>query len=121
MKHLDGPIDGHGHSGVTDLESYLRVHARAIKAAGIPNVTLSDPVKAYVNHGRWVVDCVCRGAGLTSPEFGVSACFDCGRIYTGVTFPANHKDIERVLLQRSNKSNRNWVGETVDELTQESA
>ena len=77
MEKIVGPIEGHAHAGVTDVESYRDVHMRAARAAGKDVLEVDSDVYAYVNHGRWVVDCVCNGAGLTSPEFKMTCCFDC--------------------------------------------
>tara|TARA_R110000824_G_scaffold18243_1_gene72602 strand:+ start:3286 stop:3660 length:375 start_codon:yes stop_codon:yes gene_type:complete len=117
MEKITGPIEGHGHSGVTDVGSYKEVHARAMKSAGKDVFEVSSDVEAYINHGRWVVDCSCNGAGLTSPEFKVSCCFDCGRIYTAITFPKQRKKIEDTLVLRRDKAHRNWtVGESLSSL-----
>jgi hypothetical protein len=120
MEKITGPVEGHGHSGVTDLKSYKDVHSNAMKIAGKDIFEVVGDVDAYINHGRWVVDCVCNGAGLTSPDFGVTCCFDCGRVYTSVVFPRNRKKIEVVLLERKDKEQRNWkVGETLTNLKSE--
>jgi hypothetical protein len=108
MEKITGPIEGHGHSGVKDVKSYKDVHARVIKAAGKDVFEIASDVYAYINQGRWVVDCVCNGAGLTSPEFGVTCCFDCGRVYTSVVFPGNRGNIEKLLVLRKEKERRNW-------------
>lgn len=121
MDKITGPIEGHGHSGVTDRASYRAVHAKAMRAAEKEVFEVDSRVDAYVNHGRWVVDCKCNGAGLTSPDFGMTCCFDCGRVYIAVNFPNNRKQIERVLLLRKDTANRNWShGETVEYLSIES-
>jgi len=75
-------------------------------------------VKAYVNHGRWVVDCpreFCPTAHQVDTP-GLFACENCGA--TGeVEFPSYRRDVERVLGMRPVPQTRNWVpGETVDEL-----
>ena len=119
--HIEGPRDGHAHSGVTDTSSYRAVHTAVIERSEKKVREVSVPKQAYINHGRWVIDCECHGGGLTSPEFGISCCFDCGSVYKTVTFPKDYKKIERVLLKRSDKTNRNWSGETVDELSKEFA
>jgi hypothetical protein len=121
MDKITGPIEGHGHAGVTDITSYKKVHASAMQAAEKDVFEVMSEVEAYISHGRWVVDCVCHGAGFTSPEFKVSCCFDCGRMYTSVVFPKQRKQIEEVLLSRRDKENRNWIpGELVKELILES-
>jgi|TARA_R110000824_G_scaffold132891_1_gene295458 hypothetical protein len=122
MEKIAGPIEGHGHSGVTDVKSYKLIHARITKAAERDVLEVGNEVSAYVNHGRWVVDCACNGAGLTAPEFGLACCFDCGRVYTKVVFPKDRKQIEGALLVREDKETRNWIpGESVASLRKEKA
>ena len=120
MERITGPIEGHGHSGVTDVKSYREAHAKLMKSAGKDVFEVSSEVEAYINHGRWVVDCSCNGAGLTAPDFKLSCCFDCGRIYTTVKFPEQRKEIEKILVARRDKVRRNWtVGESLKSLERE--
>ena len=79
-------IDGHGNMGVTDEASYRKAHASHIqKKYEKPVVEVDTPVKAFINHSRWVVACECNGGCLTHPEHPVAACFDCGRVYTAAS------------------------------------
>ena len=114
---IHGPREGHGHAGVKDVDTYRAVHRAAMHHAEKTVQENSDPVAAVINHGRWVVNCACHGAGLSSPEFGCTCCFDCGTVYTQVIFPDHAADIERLLLARPEPASRNWTGETVAELT----
>lgn len=79
-------------------------------------------VPAYINHGRWVAECVCGGGMGAWRENPVAACMDCGRIY-GVEWPSDDDQIEaeRLLLERPRPENRNWVPwqETVEHLSVE--
>lgn len=70
-------------------------------------------VPAYVNHGRWVVDCPdCRNAQLackTDPRF---MCNECGNVAVGslwrpVIWPANVQGVESMLQNRP-VENQNW-------------
>jgi hypothetical protein len=80
---------------------------------------VSEPRDAYVNHGRWIVDCDCQGAGFASRAWKASCCFDCGAVFTGVKFPRNADQIEKALLKRQ-PVNRNWKrGETIKGLLAE--
>jgi len=121
MNKIAGPIEGHGHSGVRDVESYRAVHTAAMKRAEKDTHEVEAPQDAYVNNGRWVVNCTCNGAGLTSPSFKISRCFDCGRVYTHITFPKEAKKIEEALTARHDQSSRNWNGETLQQLLDENA
>lgn len=75
------------------------------------------PLKARVNHGRWIVDCECAGAELAFEE-GVFMCLSCfnlehGHKYRLVVFPKNRKAIELLLMGRP-VVNRNWeLGESL--------
>ena len=76
-------------------------------------------MNAYVNHGRWVVDCpepYCGGAGLAET---VLVCENCKRV-TQVVWPTNRTDIDRALVPRPVPQTRNWTpGETVEDLLKE--
>jgi hypothetical protein len=114
-----GPVEGHGHSGVTDVVSYRSVHRLAMQKAEKNVFEIDEPREAYINHGRWVVDCDCNGAGLTSTTFKLTCCFDCGRVYTSVTFPKDAEKIEDALLKRREQAQRNWKGETLKAILSE--
>jgi|TARA_R110002020_G_scaffold197348_8_gene398451 hypothetical protein len=119
MDLIHGPVEGHGHAGVSDVVSYIAIHEQRMAKVDKKPFEVSDPVHAYINHGRWVIDCECNGGGLTSPTFKLSCCFDCGRRYVNVVFPKNAKKIERELLKRRDQSNRNWHGESLRLLAKE--
>ncbi len=80
----------------------------------------SPPVRARVDHGRWIVDCECKGAVFAFDE-GIFMCSSCLNAehkhqYRHLIFPRNRKRIERILLERP-LDNRNWyLGETVTQL-----
>jgi hypothetical protein len=90
-------------------------------AAAVP------PVVAYVNHGRWVVDCECGDAGVVDPAWPDRGffCFGCYNIiHTGlprrVTYPMDGVRylVEGLLLLRPDPATRNWSpAETVGDLT----
>ena len=79
-------------------------------------------VRAYMNWGRWVVDCPagCGGAELASSN----RCASCGEEYR-VDFPPERQAIERLLALRPETkkgvaSHRNWrPGETLADLRRE--
>jgi hypothetical protein len=119
MDIIEGPIEGHGHAGVTDLDSYLEIHSRRMAKMEKSISEVDESVTAYINHGRWVVNCECNGAGLTSPDFKISCCFDCGRRYVNIVFPKNAKKIENELLKRREATNRNWTDEPLKVLALE--
>jgi hypothetical protein len=107
---IQGPCEGMAHSGVTNVDTYRAYH-RKVKSETREN---AEPQTAYINHGRWVVDCQCKGAGLTSRIMKIACCFDCGAVYTQIVFPRNAKSIENVLLKRPDLTTRNWKhGESI--------
>lgn len=71
-------------------------------------------VPAYVNHGRWVVDCPdCRNAQLACRTDKRFMCNECGNIAVGklwrpVEWPPNVQGIESMLENRP-LVNQNWV------------
>lgn len=113
---IHGPCEG--YADVIDRESYRDVHQRAMQAKGERVLEMTASRAAYVNWGRWVVDCECNGSGLSDRTIKQARCFDCGRVYN-VTFPKRAAQIEKVLLERPDPSTRNWAGETVQALLDE--
>ena len=88
-------------------------------------------VAAYMNHGRWVIDCpACNTGWLVRPETpsllvdgrgGVHHGCKCGDVLI-VQFPAEKMAIEEQVEKRPNLINRNWrAGETIADLRLENA
>jgi hypothetical protein len=87
------------------------------------------PVRAYVNQGRWIVDCPdCRGAEfvwLAGPP--IMLCASCwNQMIGGLWRPVALPDAETlatvtmILIDRPLALNRNWTpGETLTELANE--
>jgi hypothetical protein len=79
---------------------------------------LDTSAVAYVNHGRWVVDCptpYCNEAHLAGPV----TCDGCSQTYSS-RFPADAALIDAVLSRRVVVETRNWLpGETVQDLEAE--
>jgi hypothetical protein len=109
------------------LRAYRLQHHELPLFAPSGNITSELEAKAYVNEGRWVVDCPCEGcssAQLASFEEKLYFCADCGNAqvnhdYIPVTWPSQVEDIEAALAVRP-KENRNWeTGEKVDALREE--
>lgn len=105
----------------TDARSMIRARqqiARTVAAVGVADM---PPLRAYVNWGRWVVDCpFCNSAAFVW-EDGLFFCMDCkNRKVEGkpviVLFPSERYEIERLLNQRHGE-NQNWrPGETMEYL-----
>lgn len=85
----------------------------------------SAATPAYLNHGRWVVDCPdCNGAQLACRTDHRFMCNECGNVVIAglwrmVSWPADLDAIEAALAGRP-IHNQNWrPGETVDDLLAE--
>jgi len=116
---IKGPREGHDGAHLTDLSSYRAFHGQVMSRKTESPHVISEPRYAYINHGRWVVDCDCNGAGFASRVWKTTCCFDCGAVYTDIKFPRNAEQIEKVLLKRQ-PVNRNWKrGETIKGLLSE--
>lgn len=82
-----------------------------------------EPLKAYVNNGRWIVSCECGGAEYAWEEevFMCQSCWNArhGHKFRPAVFPSYRRQIEEVLELRL-LPNRNWYeSETVDDLKKE--
>ncbi len=91
-----------------------------LKDTGIDD---SSPLKAYVNHGHWLVKCECGGCEFAWEEgiFMCRSCWNAGHAhkFRMSIFPDERKEIEALLLRRP-IPNRNWFAhETVAELEAE--
>jgi len=79
-------------------------------------------VQARVNWGRWIVDCpspFCQSALAVFPGTPAFTCEDCGADGE-IQWPAEVRDISRLLAFRPNPMNRNWEpGETLHDLSDE--
>ena len=83
---------------------------------------VATDIHAYVNHGRWLVDCVCgNGVPVDRVDGPAEAvCFSCGAVWTGIVFPDERREIETLLTTRRWDTHQNWKpGETVDKLQRE--
>lgn len=82
--------------------------------------------RAYINHGRWVVECpVCGGGELALEKLEVCGIPTCGTQFE-VVYPEAPERVaaERVLMAREDPDTRNWRpdrGEQVLDLKAENA
>ncbi len=83
----------------------------------------TEPVEAYVNHGRWIAKCRwCDTGILTRPDWGVAYCAECGARYEKgfVKFPPNAEKIADLLCKRVRRENQNWDSrQSVEDLEKE--
>ena len=86
-------------------------------------------MNAYLNHGRWVVDCSADDCeAVLSIGRQICECRDesvcdhpsipCG-IETVAEFPDDRIEIDRLTMLRPRRRNRNWTTETVEALKAE--
>ena len=114
----------HGED-IVSREQYLALLAH--QGGPLPLLESQDSVPARINHGRWIVDCECRGAQLVYFSDLRTWCPRCGNVASGgawrqVAIPSNWRDIEQILNLRPELANRNWQpGETVEMLRNENS
>jgi hypothetical protein len=105
--------DIHDTHGV-DSRRYVEYIMKRAKKPIPTEVELSaSPVKAEINHGRWIVRCpFCNGAEMADKTDRCFFCLSClnknasGK-WLPVVFPDNIVEIEGVLLVRK-VDNQNW-------------
>jgi hypothetical protein len=101
-----------------------------------------DPVRAYVNHGRWIAACECNGAERVYPgelficgsehpnefltqralrKIGIKTLSpDLQAVAREVEWPAEKEQIEALLAERPDVTTRNWAaGESLEYLRRE--
>src|SRR5689334_1373498 len=92
------------------------------RAHGFPesaSVEVPTPITAYVDHGRWLIDCECGAANMVQPDWILAGCLACGAIHSHVVIPSDRSEGEAVLNARPREIQRNWWihrGETVEQL-----
>jgi hypothetical protein len=95
------------------VDSFLRsvVASRGVVRDGERADTVAETgktVAAFVDHGRWVAECECRGGMACSPHISYAICLDCGRRYR-IKFPSAKAIAEATeLLDERPEQNRNW-------------
>lgn len=126
-------IDGRTHFRAPLAEVVLHprsIHQRNAARYGVKLKDLTDvdetPIKARLNHGRWIAECPdCKGAEFVHVDEPLFLCANClnaavGNKWRTVTVPNNRVSIERIMLARPMPMNRNWKpGETLGRLKAE--
>ncbi len=101
-------------------EQYRRVFDLKCRERGFVPHTVSSPVRAYVNHNRWLIACECGAGNYADPTMATAYCLGCGAVHTSVVFPANVAALEAALIERPVPETRNWTtGETTVSLAAE--
>ena len=95
-------------------------HAAFVAQRQITPWPAKEPIRIYVNHGRWVGDCSCNSGIALADDHSRGYCFGCGAIYTHIVIPPDAREIERVLEMRPGFQHQNWSpSESLDELKRE--
>lgn len=65
------------------------------------------PVAAYINHGRWVIDCPnCASGAIVHPEWATTVCGECFRRYI-VIVPDDWETLEGLIWELP-RHRQNW-------------
>jgi hypothetical protein len=111
----------HVYKGLRGPGTLVAFHKAKLREHGLPaQHEEREQLVAYVNHGRWVVDCPC-GAGVAVDQAAPACCFQCGGVYPRILWPAE-RELQAIeaLLQERPRKNQNWEpGETPDKLRAE--
>ena len=112
--------------------AFLAVYRTKRKLGPLPNDDQIElrprysTVNAYINCGRWVVDCkVCRSAVVVDLEDLVFNCPICRgeNRWSRIVLPQRRTEIERILLNRPGyrdaAPSRNWTTESISVLRAE--
>jgi hypothetical protein len=94
---------------IRDFRSMLNAqHVDDLKARVGKTQNRTTKLDVYVNHGRWVADCLCGSGVACAPDSAEAVCLECGSVYR-VNFPPKRTitAVEKVLGSRP-ASKRNW-------------
>lgn len=106
---------------VINATEYRRAHLEWMTAAAGTLIDVLDVPPVYVTGNKWCVVCVGPScANRPVYGWGLACCFDCGRVYEGLTLPEDASEIDRLLTLRPHLSQRGWEpGQTLDDLRDE--
>lgn len=116
--------------GVRTPEEYRALQRSAIAngKTARPGLNWKEPWpsdrgrSAFVSGGKWIVICDCGNGPSADPEWRLALCLECGAVYEDVALPDDRAEIERLLLERAQVSNRHWHrAETVSDLARDNA
>ncbi len=111
-----------GSLRVQSVNDYRQWQAMSVALSNAKTWQSQEKAKAYVNFGRWLIDCVwCKKGVLTRPDWGVAFCATCGARYEQgmVIFPSDPR-IENALLLRPNPDTQHWDDrQTAEDLLRE--
>ncbi len=94
--------------------AFIARNAQALpgRYAAVHPHEVARALEAYINHGRWLVDCPCGNGVMTAPGWP-ACCYSCGAIYRDVHISADADQIE-ALLSRRPIAHQNWkAGESL--------
>lgn len=117
-----------GLERIAPAERIVAMYASQRKVAGA--VAKDVTVRAFVNHGRWIVQCpFCPSAQIACDADRRFWCVDChnqavGGAWLRVVWPSKRQRelIEALLLQRPDVRTRNWLPhERIEDVQREQA
>jgi len=122
---------GFPRPGIPSYLEFVAIYWERDQRTPLPDVQrVNGEVQAFVNHGRWIVECpngLCTNALVVSSSAPLFICAECaskenGGAWYRVTFPSDRTAIEAMLVKRPAANpvravNRNWYpDETVTDL-----
>jgi hypothetical protein len=124
-------IDGNQYFGADlgqVIDGMMKRNAQrwGVTIPAITKIAPGQPLYAFINHGRWCVSCPdCSGGEYVWLDSPVTMCQSCWNAavngkWRRVVIPGNRVLIERVLMHRPVRQNRNWYPfETLADLQRE--
>lgn len=116
-------LDGLRPQTADDYRIGFRRHLLRMERAEWPQ---EQPLRAGVDCGRWVVNCVCGGGIALHPDWQFAGCFTCGRSWSKIIFPTPEflAKVDAILRGRPPGTIRKdprrfwswWPEETLDDL-----
>ena len=104
------------------VEDYRKWHEMVVTSRQGETWASPEGCIAYVNFGRWVINCYwCKKGVLTRPDWMFAGCAECGAYYEAdkLTFPRDQR-IEELLRKRPDRDTQHWDNkQTAEDLLRE--
>ena len=115
---LDGAYQVHG---ARNAERLAQRQEQVLTAKRRKPFKTERRLVAYINCGRWLVDCLCGAGNAVDTETATALCFGCGAVHETIVLPDEAEQIEQVLLLRRVEYRHWFPGETAATLAAENA